>query len=633
MLRYEETVPFTFPITQGHVVKVYDGDTITIAAKMPYNYESPLYRFPVRLNGIDTAEIKGKTPDEKEAARIAKTELQTLLLHKDVVLKNILILFMNEYTKQVNAVMEDDNRQEFNTFITNPLALRDLLWPSVVFYKKQQEVIFSFVDNDETFVPAGNMLGKDFVSGFLILWFFLTRRPCRIVTTSAKDDHLRVLWGEINQFISTSQIPLTSDKGGPLLVNHQDIRWVNSDGSKCPKSYITGLVASPGSIAAMQGHHIAVTGDGIPRTAFVSDESSSVLDDYYKMAKTWMNRSLVIGNTWDCDNFFKHAIKGKPGTKDIGGDIKAEDGNRYYRKIIKITAEDSPNVRYGLAQKAKGITPTNEVLVPGVKSYGEYVKNSLMWDEIQKTVSLYAEFYEGKGVKLYPIEWLMLSRQYAIKIRGLKRKCKAIGIDTAEGGDKTSMCAIDEYGIIELTARKTPNTNDIYNEAMMFMIKHNCFGRNVGFDRGGGGKQHADRLRANGQKVRTIGFGEKIAQIPRQWKLQVREKIHVRETRYAYATRRAQLYGMLREILEPSPSGEVLFGIDYEELLTQMKPIPLQYDSEGSLRVPPKHKKNPNDKTITLIDLIGHSPDELDSLAIALHIMITKDDIATAGTF
>jgi endonuclease YncB( thermonuclease family) len=89
MLRYEETVPFTFPITQGHVVKVYDGDTITIAAKMPYNYESPLYRFPVRLNGIDTAEIKGKTPDEKEAARIAKTELQTLLLHKDVVLKNI----------------------------------------------------------------------------------------------------------------------------------------------------------------------------------------------------------------------------------------------------------------------------------------------------------------------------------------------------------------------------------------------------------------------------------------------------------------------------------------------------------------------------------------------------------------
>jgi len=89
MINYADTVPFTFPIESGTVVKVYDGDTITIAAKMPYNYESPLYRFSVRLSGIDTAEMKGRSADEKEAARRAKVELEKLVMNKVVSLKNV----------------------------------------------------------------------------------------------------------------------------------------------------------------------------------------------------------------------------------------------------------------------------------------------------------------------------------------------------------------------------------------------------------------------------------------------------------------------------------------------------------------------------------------------------------------
>jgi endonuclease YncB( thermonuclease family) len=58
-IKWEDTVEFTFPITGGRVIKVYDADTITIASKLPYD-ESPMYRLSVRLNGIDTPEIKGK---------------------------------------------------------------------------------------------------------------------------------------------------------------------------------------------------------------------------------------------------------------------------------------------------------------------------------------------------------------------------------------------------------------------------------------------------------------------------------------------------------------------------------------------------------------------------------------------
>ena len=41
----------------------------------------------------------------------------------------------------------------------DPMHLKDVLWPHVTFYEKQRQVIYSIADNDETFVPAGNMLG------------------------------------------------------------------------------------------------------------------------------------------------------------------------------------------------------------------------------------------------------------------------------------------------------------------------------------------------------------------------------------------------------------------------------------------------------------------------------------------
>ena len=87
-IKWEDTVEFTFPIEGGRVIKVYDGDTITIASKLPFD-NSPLYRLSVRLNGIDTPEIKGKTDDEKIAAKQVKDALSKLILHKYVTLKNI----------------------------------------------------------------------------------------------------------------------------------------------------------------------------------------------------------------------------------------------------------------------------------------------------------------------------------------------------------------------------------------------------------------------------------------------------------------------------------------------------------------------------------------------------------------
>ena len=85
---WKDTTQFVPPIEKGIVIKVYDGDTITIASKLPYT-DSLLYRFSVRLNGIDCPEIKGNDEYEKQCAQIAKQELSNLIMNKIVTLKNV----------------------------------------------------------------------------------------------------------------------------------------------------------------------------------------------------------------------------------------------------------------------------------------------------------------------------------------------------------------------------------------------------------------------------------------------------------------------------------------------------------------------------------------------------------------
>lgn len=40
-----------------------------------------------------------------------------------------------------------------------PVEFIKILWPHVRLYDKQRQILRSVVENDETFVPAGNMLG------------------------------------------------------------------------------------------------------------------------------------------------------------------------------------------------------------------------------------------------------------------------------------------------------------------------------------------------------------------------------------------------------------------------------------------------------------------------------------------
>lgn len=204
-----------------------------------------------------------------------------------------------------------------------PYRLWEQLWapdpeknyPGLYFYNKQWDIIYSVQRNHETFCVAGNMLGKDFVAAFITLWFFLSRHPCRIVTTSADYSQLEaVLWGEIRRFIQVAKYPLSHTEGGPLIVNHLHLRKMIGE-QVCGLSYVIGKVAAKGE--GMLGHHVADMGDNISRTMFMADEASGVDDIAYERADTWAKRKLIIGNPYHCDNFFYKAVK--------GGDVSAKD--------------------------------------------------------------------------------------------------------------------------------------------------------------------------------------------------------------------------------------------------------------------------------------------------------------------
>jgi hypothetical protein len=503
--------------------------------------------------------------------------------------------------------------------IIDPLKFKRVFWPSVSFYKEQKEIIYSVRDNDMTTVPAGNGLGKDFVTAFIVLWFFCSRRPARVVTTSVNVGQLEdVLWGEMRNFIDNAKYKL------PILYNHLKIRQLRGDGSIVPLAEIVGKVTVKGE--GLLGRHLPWGPDRSPRTLVAFDEASGVDDIAFNSTDTWAHRRLVIGNPFPCENFFKRAVK--------KGDVKRPTGKGYSSRVIRISAEMSPNVRLAKAERRLGKAPSLDILVPGVTDYVTYCDRRQNWDKVRQCIGLDGNFYEGAEVLMYPPEWLNRAERIAAELAksGKKRLGKSLGIDTAEGGDSTVWTVIDEFGIIEQVEMKTPNTAFIQGKTIEIAKRHGVHPTNWVFDAGGGGKEHADYLRAKGYDVRAVFFGESAKDVDQFKPVKPRShKEEVAEEKTAYRNRRIEMYHLLRGLL--NPENVKGFGIPAEmtELRRQLAVFPIQYAEDGQLTLPPKSKRDSKDQRVTLTDMIGRSPDNADSLVLAVYGLLKKPTRTIAG--
>jgi micrococcal nuclease len=98
---YSNTTPFAPVFTEAKVIKVYDGDTIHVAALIA----GVPQRFMIRMYGYDSPELKSKDPNEKKAANIAKGTLSDRVLNK---LVNVKIYPIKEKFGRILAVLSDD---------------------------------------------------------------------------------------------------------------------------------------------------------------------------------------------------------------------------------------------------------------------------------------------------------------------------------------------------------------------------------------------------------------------------------------------------------------------------------------------------------------------------------------------
>jgi hypothetical protein len=151
----------------------------------------------------------------------------------------------------------------------------------------------------------------------------------------------------------------------------------------------------------------------------------------------------------------------------------------------------------------------------------------------------------------------------------------------------------------------------------------------VCFDRGGGGKEHSDRLRYQGYDVQDVHFGEAVNYDPVTWMIPAGERTDRMHERSIYKNRRAQLYWLLHRKIDPgTPENPYPFNDgkpfgfpkEYAELRRQLSVMPTVYDEEGRICMLPKRKKATTTKTKSqpsLEEILGCSPDEADSLVLA----------------
>lgn len=485
--------------------------------------------------------------------------------------------------------MTEQEAQDAAILATDPLKFISVCWPKMMLYDKQRDVILSVRDNVETFVHAANELGKTRIAAVIAIWWFASRTPARVITSSSSETQLKsILWTEIRSLIASAAYPL------PFRVTTLQVEKLKNVETEETEAldYLIGHVTN--EVENFQGHHLP---NDRPRVLAIFDEASGVPDVFFDAADSWAHRKLVIGNPLSTTNFFYRHCR--------AGDVPDPAGSSaLLRKVIHVSGDDSPNVKAGRRWKELGRAGAPPLLIAGLLTYEEYVRREATWDEVKKTCRLFGHFHEGDASLLFPMTWLdaAMHRRRWDEINALPRYVEAIGLDVAAGGrDKTCWTMVDHRGLIEQIVKDLGNTMEIVGNTLRLLQQYRLPAERVAIDAGGGGKQIADRLHELGYYVQVIGFGESATD-PQ-----------------AYKNRRAELYGNLRRLLDPERElGPFLLPPLAGELRQELVVLPLQFDSEGRMFLPPKARRpNQATKIPSIRDLLGRSPDRADSLVLA----------------
>jgi len=129
---YDTTPEFSLKGTEcvGRVVQIHDGDTLTIILPV----FTTLFKFSVRLAGIDTCELRSKNETTKELAIKAKKRLMDLVIStippieimdiKRYLMENIVLVYVkchefDKYGRLLAEVSKEKDSELFSTILLN----------------------------------------------------------------------------------------------------------------------------------------------------------------------------------------------------------------------------------------------------------------------------------------------------------------------------------------------------------------------------------------------------------------------------------------------------------------------------------------------------------------------------------
>ena len=120
---YDNLHPFVPEITSGKIVRVYDGDTVTIATRISVdgNEIPKIFRFNVRLLGIDTPEMRTRNQAEKALAIKACDALNAYIMNKTVTLQSV---SYDKYGRILADILTKDGVNISDWMISNGYAVK-----------------------------------------------------------------------------------------------------------------------------------------------------------------------------------------------------------------------------------------------------------------------------------------------------------------------------------------------------------------------------------------------------------------------------------------------------------------------------------------------------------------------------
>lgn len=106
-------------VTKGRVVNVYDGDTLTLAARLPN--DNTIYKFSVRLRGLDCPEVRTNDKSEKLIAMKARNYVSSKVLGEMVTLFNV---DLDKYGRLLAGVLYNEQKDLADELISERLAVK-----------------------------------------------------------------------------------------------------------------------------------------------------------------------------------------------------------------------------------------------------------------------------------------------------------------------------------------------------------------------------------------------------------------------------------------------------------------------------------------------------------------------------